>query len=392
MSFIPSLRAIRRPLWQSLNRPHVRALRWPVRPARLASSSRPPREPLDAVSLHRLEAERRAYYQRRSYYAAAGAATCMLAMLVLVSFIPKELNDARSDDPLNGLEKGTPVVGGITGGSEIRKKGEAIAHGGEGGGVEQVPTGTSTIPTFPKNIALPDGAAAAVGGTIDYQLVGLGIRTVSFLGIQVYVVGLYVATEDVALLQQALIRTVDPVATTLIKTEKDKLRGLLLDPERGDQIWASVLKDTRLRSALRIVPTRNTDFQHLRDGWVRGITSRVQAASRAGNAEYEDDGFGRAMADFKGVFSGGARKSVPKAKTLVLMRGSTGALSVWYDEANGKAPARVGAVEDERISRLIWMAYLAGKNVASEGARRSVVDGVMGFVERPIGTVATQVT
>jgi hypothetical protein len=35
--------------------------------------------------------------------------------------------------------------------------------------------------------------------------------------------------------------------------------------------------------------------------------------------------------------------------------------------------------------------YLAGKTVSSEGARQSVVDGVMGIVERPVGTVVLKV-
>ena len=51
----------------------------------------------------------------------------------------------------------------------------------------------------------------------------------------------------------------------------------------------------------------------------------------------------------------------------------------------------LGAVTDERISRLIVMGYLAGKDVSSEGARRDIVDGVMGLVERPAGTIETKV-
>jgi hypothetical protein len=34
---------------------------------------------------------------------------------------------------------------------------------------------------------------------------------------------------------------------------------------------------------------------------------------------------------------------------------------------------------------------LGGKTVASEGLRRSVVDGIMELVERPVGRVETQV-
>jgi hypothetical protein len=72
-----------------------------------------------------------------------------------------------------------------------------------------------------------------------------------------------------------------------------------------------------------------------------------------------------------------------------LIRDHQGKLAVWYDD--GKFPQRLGEVADERISRAVWLNYLAGKTVASEGARKSIVEGVMEFVERPVGTVATQV-
>ncbi|KAI9843329.1 MAG: Altered inheritance of mitochondria protein 18 mitochondrial [Sclerophora amabilis] len=401
MNISSSPQRLRRPLFECVRRfsrpsnsPFQRA---PVTSYRPSSTSQRSRGSLDAITLHRLEAQRRAYYLRRSYYAAAGALSCMGAifLLVYVSDIPKpEKNDAGPNDPLNDVERGTPVVKGVTGGTEIRKTGEGTAPlpgTRKGDGVEQVPTGTTTIPTFPKTIELASADEAAVGGKAEYQLVGLGIRTVSFLSIQVYVVGLYIATEDIAALQQSLVRKIDPVATTLIKSEKVKLRDMLLDPEQSETIWDSVLKDTKMRSAIRIVPTRNTDFQHLRDGWVRGITTRTQKASSTGRDEFEDEGFGMAMQTFKGIFSGGARKTIPKATTVLLLRDRQGALDAWFDDGEQDGPQRMGTVKDERVSRLVWMNYLAGKKVASEGARQKVVDGVMDFVERPIGTVATQV-
>jgi len=92
------------------------------------------------------------------------------------------------------------------------------------------------------------------------------------------------------------------------------------------------------------------------------------------------------MQKFKQLFN---RGSVPKGKELLLSRDGKGKLAVWYDD--GKVGAqRLGQIEDERISRVVWLNYLAGK-VASEGARKSIVEGVMEFVERPVGTVATQV-
>jgi len=122
----------------------------------------------------------------------------------------------------------------------------------------------------------------------------------------------------------------------------------------------------------------------LRDAWVRHLTARAQ--SPASKDEYGDESFGASMQKFKQLFN---RGSVPKGKELLLSRDGKGKLAVWYDD--GKVGAqRLGQIEDERISRVVWLNYLAGK-VASEGARKSIVEGVMEFVERPVGTVATQV-
>lgn len=95
------------------------------------------------------------------------------------------------------------------------------------------------------------------------------------------------------------------------------------------------------------------------------------------------------MKDFKALFN---RGQVPKKKELLLCRDAVGQLAVMYDDQqNGPRKEVMGVVSDERISRLLWLNYLAGNKVASEGARQNIVSGVMEFVERPVGTVATQV-
>ncbi|KAN0114702.1 putative altered inheritance of mitochondria protein 18, mitochondrial [Hyaloscypha variabilis] len=363
-------------------------------------SSEPPRSNLDPITLHRLEAEARAYYKRRAYYAAAGFTFGMIAIFVTATQIPldppqdtsstststslikptKADSGRRADDPLVVLGRERKVV--------VQKLGEEPEEK-----VDVVPTGTSTVPTFPRILDFYDDEREAVGNGIspavlddrlvEYQLVGLGIRTVSFLGIQVYVVGMYVATDDIAALQLGLVRMIDPVASTLVAGEKELLRGKLDDPEEGIRVWSQVLRESGVRTLLRIVPTRNTDFHHLRDGWVRSITARATADKET----YGDEGFGEAVQEFKGLFN---RGSVPKQKELLLSRDRKGKLAVWYDDGKNGAQ-RLGDVRDERISRAVWLNYLAGKTVASEGARKSIVDGVMEFVERPVGTVATQV-
>ena len=114
---------------------------------------------------------------------------------------------------------------------------------------ENIPTGVSKVPYFPKTIwlprsssardetvsaALPAGTGAAQQEEEEelYQLMGLGVRTVSFLSIQVYIVGLYVAKRDMGRLQEELVRAYMPggsSASTLVQGEKEDLRKILMD-------------------------------------------------------------------------------------------------------------------------------------------------------------------
>ena len=277
-------------------------------------------------------------------------------------------------------------------------------------GANNASTGTSTIPYFPRTIWLPhsDHASdngksailpAGVGAVTEeeeYQLLGLGIRKVSLFRIQVYVVGLYVAKSDMGKLQEQLVKaSVGSGASTLVQGEKQELKGVLLDGEGSTRVWNEVLKEGGVRSAVRVVPTRNTNFSHLRDGWIRGIDLRGKGK------EFEGQGFQAAIGDFKAMLGG--RGSVGKGKVLLLGRAANGGLRAWVEEdvpsIVGEKPdavkkgkmSSIGKVGDERISRLVWMGYLTGDNVASEEARKSIVEGVMDIVGRPIGTIETRV-
>ena len=340
---------------------------------------------LDAVSYHRLQAETYASSKRRAYISAAGATTCFLATLLVIS-----LYDVPSTNPVDKCEA-PPSIGSFDG---------KIAES-----AEVVETGTSHVPVFPKTIKLPSkGTKSSVSpalpaGTGDvseeeYQLLGLGIRTVSFLSIQVYVVGFYVAKNDLTSLQAKFVRKAAEMetASALVAGEKEKLRADLLDGEKSAQIWDEVLRENGIRSVFRIVPTRNTDLSHLRDSWVTAVTARSKDPKRLEKERFDDESFGLAMGEFKKMFSTGKR-SVAKGKVILFERDTEGVLSGWVQAKNSTEDDLValGEVKDERISRLVWEGYLGGSKVSSEPARRSIVDGILDIVERPLGTVETQV-
>lgn len=281
---------------------------------------------------------------------------------------------------------------------------------------ELVETGTSSVPYFPRIMYLPSSSSpntttstappnslanpSNIANSEEYTLLGLGIRTVSFLSIQVYVLGLYVRTTDITTLQARLIHHINDSASTLVPSEKADLKRALTDPTSSTEIWESLLKEADIKSAWRVVPTRNTDFAHLRDGWITGIkkgTTAAAAAHRAnpqlagqGESEYESESFGVAVKAFKDIFTAGG--SAPKGSVVMLLRDGAGALDVLFGEpGKTKGLERMGAVADPRVGRLIWLGYLAGKNVSSEAARQGVADGCIGLAARPVGSVETRV-
>ncbi|KAF6807110.1 chalcone-flavanone isomerase [Colletotrichum sojae] len=392
----------------------------PVRAPRrtLFSRQRTSSRPVERLNISQLSEARSSYDRDRTYFLAAGAIAGIISFIYTANKLRKALavekkrkaaaaadgesapSGASSDDNRTGyqLDSSVPTETFTT---EAGSKRKLVIHDEEGR--ELVPTGNKTVPTFPRTIELspskhrtteardPDAAAVAPiaasvqdSDGVEYTLVGLGIRTVSFLSIQVYMVGYYVATQDVAKLQHYLTKKINPIATTLVPSERETLRQQLLDPVEGEQTWTALLQEVGCRSAFRIVPVRDTDFPHLRDGFVRAITHRSSADKEA----FGDDAFGEAMKEFKRLFS---RGKVPKARELLLCRDEKGALEVIFDDGRSFGRQSCGRVQDERVSRLLWLNWLAGSKVASPPARTSIIDGVMEFVERPVGTVAAQV-
>ena len=359
-------------------------------------SGRRSSRPVEDLDVHQLSQKSRDYQRNRQAFLWSGAIAGIFSFAYTAYKLKQEVSKPVKCD--SSLPSTDPLAAADAADRKV------VVHDEEGR--EIVATGNSTVPSFPRTIDLPAytsplsaseplSTELSMGNTkTEYTLVGLGLRTVTFVGIQVYVVGYYVATSDIAALQSALVKKVDPIATTLVPGERDQLRTRLLDPIEGEEIWDELLaRGIPARSVFRVVPVRDTDFHHLRDGFVRAIQAKVAGSSGQAGA---DESFGEAMREFRGIFN---RGSVPKRKELLLVRDEKGKLSIAYDDG-GKGAKKdrkpsgrqlIGIVEDERVSRALWLNYLAGKKVASEPARKSIIEGIMEFVERPVGSVAAQV-
>lgn len=359
---------------------------------------------MDNISVDPAWAAERAKHIRDMKYLAFGLACTIGATIVTVLVYPAPPPAKNDRQPGSGGSSLLPRTNMDSSASneEFQGKPVVLIAGGQkvvaqdektGEQVELVNTGTSTVPHFPKTITIPSESSASGGppGENEYTLLGLGIRTVSLFSIQVYVVGMYVQTSSLPALQAKMVKSINPLGSALIAGEKDELRTALLDGDKSYELWDQLLspgENVDLKTAFRVVPVKNTDFGHLRDGWVRGITSKVQSAQKAGVQTFSDETFGEAMKDFKALMAG--KGKAPTGSVILLVRDGDGALTLFYQDKKG-AIENFGSLKDERIARLVWLGYLGGKNVSSEGARKGVVEGVMELVERPIGSVETKV-
>ncbi|RCI12490.1 hypothetical protein L249_0413 [Ophiocordyceps polyrhachis-furcata BCC 54312] len=371
----------------ALLRPALRCPGRTLAARRTLFSAKQPDRVARNLDLNRLHAKRRDYERNRTAFLAAGA----IAGLITCVYTAWKLKEALDRKQKVLCDSTVPAE---THKVEAGEKRKVVVIDEQGR--EIVPTGDSVVAAFPRTMAvhLPtetkqegkEVATVADKDGVEFTLVGLGMRSVTFIGFRVYLVGFYVATQDIARLQKYLIKKVNPLATTLIASEKETLRKALLDAVEGEETWDAMLRETGCRSVFRIMPVRDTDFHHLRDGFVRAVQTRSLRDKTC-----QDDAFGSAMKDFKTMFN---RGTMAKTKELLLHREADGKLSVLYGDGSLDRDADrklVGVVGDERLSRLLWLNYLAGKQVASEPARQNIIEGVMEFMARPIGTVATQV-
>ncbi|KAF8610672.1 hypothetical protein BDV93DRAFT_517763 [Ceratobasidium sp. AG-I] len=119
-------------------------------------------------------------------------------------------------------------------------------------------------------------------GEPEMTLLGVGVRTVSFLSIRVYSVGFYADLASADLKSLRLCKDAEECIDTLLKTTS---------------------------CALRIVPTRATSYSHLRDGFVRALQARQALGRKTGAlvADQEEALHGP-LQELKGLFPTAAFK------------------------------------------------------------------------------------
>ncbi|KAI6037863.1 chalcone-flavanone isomerase-domain-containing protein [Pisolithus marmoratus] len=177
----------------------------------------------------------------------------------------------------------------------------------------EIDPGTSTA--FPKTLRTPSKFPLQ-----KFSLVGVGTRTVSLFGFKVYSVGFYVDLNDQKLKVNHIVRNTSCV--------------------------------------IRIVPTRNTSYTHLRDGFVRALTARVQLEKSRGALTPETE------------FA--IQSPLHKLKTLfpnaALTKGTPLDVLITAPTGDKKQPRRLvfrdlGSIESDWVAEQFVLAYFEGDGI-----------------------------
>ncbi|CEI91757.1 Putative Chalcone-flavanone isomerase [Rhizopus microsporus] len=178
------------------------------------------------------------------------------------------------------------------------------------------------------------------------KLIGLGVRTVTFLQMHVYVLGLYMKTDDIESLKN-------------LDGFKEFDRQKFLENEE----MANNLVDQPYDISIRLVPVRATNTQHLRDGFVRLFMQRLKTQSLTEDEERE---VLKAIQDFKSKF---VNMNVKKHTEFIFTKTKEGGLKIVYE---GK---EWGTVDNKWVAKNFIMGYLSPISPSSEAALKDITDG-----------------
>lgn len=180
-----------------------------------------------------------------------------------------------------------------------------------------------------------------------FKLVAWGVRTVSFLRVQVYNVGLYVPESQYAVLPTFGLSSVDS------------------DP------WPAMIRIYSYPLLIRIIPVRNTDYAHLRDGLIKSTVARLTKHPENDQSKVAVDD---SILKFKALFPKGKLK---KGEVLTIMqKGPELKLFTGVDMHEN-----LGGVKNDDLARGMMSAYLVGENVVSPDLKRKLKQKVLQIAE-----------
>jgi hypothetical protein len=223
----------------------------------------------------------------------------------------------------------------------------------------------SSVDPLPKHINKPL--------LTEFELIGYGVREVSFLKMKVYALGVYIAKEDIPLVKQIFNSKFiesfyeDIKESTNIEQHKEHLSNALADPQVSNILIKNLLS-SNIRFTARICAIRNTDLSHLRDGFIRTIRNNPNYSKlMKSEDEYVGERITKGLDDLRDIFN--SAKVSAKKNSLVYMeidqnqniRVSLEVMKSAKDSTERNDPVFIGTIKEPFITELLFESYLGAE-------------------------------
>ncbi|PAV21859.1 chalcone-flavanone isomerase [Pyrrhoderma noxium] len=195
---------------------------------------------------------------------------------------------------------------------------------------------------FPETLVIPSRVRLP-----PFNLVGLGVRTVSFIGIKVYSIAFYADLSNPSL-----------------KIPEDA---------SPDEKIEYIISNTAC--VLRIIPTRNTSFSHLRDGFIRSLQAHMSLQLKNGKISAQEAEEAQSpLRKLKSMFPSTPLKKGEPLDILLLPPPKN------PEEKRSLVIRDLGSVECNWVSKQFLMVYFTGDGL-SPPMKKSVVNYLQGPIE-----------
>ncbi|KAG0356382.1 hypothetical protein BG005_004673 [Podila minutissima] len=196
---------------------------------------------------------------------------------------------------------------------------------------------------FPLTIPSQDGTPA--------RLLGLGVRKITFLKVQVYVIGLYAKASDLD----------DHTSRFRALPEVQKFQRH--DDVSCDTAFKAMVQ-APIELILRIAPVKNTNGPHLRDGFTRNLTETVKK-QKLSEPDLEEAMQG--ILDFKNLFPKG---KINVGQAMIFRKSPDGTMTIQLDDEV------LGTTSNQWLIENFFFGYLQSQNPISSQARDSIAKGI----------------
>ncbi|VEU22659.1 DEKNAAC103495 [Brettanomyces naardenensis] len=217
--------------------------------------------------------------------------------------------------------------------------------------------------------------------TTEFQLLGYGVRNVTFLHMKVYALGLYIAKDDLSLVKrilsskflESLYEKPNPELS-----QKEALK-VALDDDKMSEVLVENLLNSGVRFTARICALRNTDLSHLRDGFIRTIKNSEKYKQIMKQDDDESLRLSDGLDSLRAVMNSHHMKAYQNSRVFmeIIQDGKIRVTARVYDRYHFRDPVLLGIVDEPLVSKLLFLCYLSGPKPLVRDVRDSSAESLV---------------